>query len=114
MAYATPDQLATALEIRVTEDNQQLLEDCLGAAATEIDHFLVDADPSTVADIAAGNVPTIVTRVNVNRAVEWYKAPATFNGGIGMTDIGTMTAPASGFERYTAVLLPLRLTWGIA
>ena len=114
MAYATPDELATALEIRATAENTQLLEDCLEAAAAEIDHFLVDAYPEVQDAIAAGTVPAIVTRVNVNRAVEWYKAPATYNGGIGTADIGNMTAPASGFERYTAVLLPLRQTWGVA
>ena len=114
MAYATPDQLASALEIRATPENTDLLADCLDAAAAEIDHFLVDADPAVTDAIAAGDVPAIVSRVNVNRAVEWYKAPATYNGGIGFVDTGVMTAPASGFERYTAVLLPLRVTWGVA
>jgi hypothetical protein len=108
MAYATAAQLADALDIRVTPDNEQVLEDCLEAAATEIDHFLVDAGPMVYP------LPPIIGRTNVNRAVEWYKAPATYNGGVGFAQIGTMTAPASGFERHSAALLPLRARFGIA
>lgn len=107
MAYATPAELATALDVRVTADNEQLLSDCLDAAATEIDHFFedepVDSPP-----------PAIVTRTNVNRAVEWYKAPATYNGGVGYIEVGTMQAPTSGFERHSAALLPLKTRWGLA
>jgi hypothetical protein len=40
MAYATAEQLAEALETRATPDNMSLLNDCLNAAALEIDHFL--------------------------------------------------------------------------
>jgi hypothetical protein len=108
MSYATAEDLAEALEIRVTPDNQQLLDDCLAAAATEIDLFLVDCD---VADPSA--MP-IIGRTNVNRAVEWYKAPATYNGGVGTTETGTMAAPTSGFDRHAAVLTPLRTRWGLA
>ena len=110
MAYATADQLADALEVRVTPDNQEALDDCLAAAASEIDHFMAD---TTVADPA----PPIVVRTNINRAVEWYKAPATYNGGVGYVDTGTLAAPTSGFERHAAALLPLKLDqsqWGIA
>ena len=107
MAYATPEQLADALDIRVTPDNEQVLSDCLAAAATEIDHFL---------DTGSAGEPTapIVIRTNVNRAVEWYKAPATYNGGIGSFEQGTLQAPTSGFERHAAALLPLKTTWGVA
>ncbi len=108
MAYATAEQLAEALEIRVTPDNQPLLDDCLAAAATEIDGFLTDCDvddPTTM---------PIVSRTNVNRAVEWYKAPATYNGGVGSVETGTMAAPSSGFDRHAAALTPLRTRWGLA
>ena len=107
MSYATVDELADALEVRVTDDNSDLLQACLDAATTEIDHFLEGeaVDPTDEA---------IVARTNVNRAVEWFKAPATYNGGVGFTDIGTMQAPASGFERHSAALLPLKVHWGIA
>lgn len=106
-SYATVDELAEALEIRVTDQNHQLLDDCLDAAATEINHFL-DGNPLT------DPPPGIIIRTNVNRAVEWYKAPATYNGGVGTTEVGTLTAPQSGFERHSAALLPLKASWGIA
>ena len=107
MAYATPEQLADALDVRVTSDNQAYLTDCLEAAATEIDHALDGTDMTNPP-------PAIVTRTNVNRAVEWYKAPATYNGGVGFVETGTLTAPASGFERHAAALLPLKTGWGLA
>jgi hypothetical protein len=107
MAYATPEDLADALDVRVTPDNEQVLTDCLEAAATEIDHCLEDTD-------ITNPPPAIVVRTNVNRAVEWYKAPAAYNGGIGFGDTGTMEAPKSGFERHAAALLPLQMSWGVA
>ncbi len=107
MAYATPDQLAEALEIRATAENSQLLYDCLDAASTEIDHFLEGAPIM--------NPPQgLITRTCVNRAVEWWKAPATYNGGVGFTDTGVLAAPASGFERHAAALLPYKQSWGVA
>jgi hypothetical protein len=110
MSYATPDDLAGALEIRVTAENSQLLQDCLDAAASEIDWALTDCtyvvgDPEPTA---------ILKRVNVNRAVEWYKAPATYNGGVGMPDTGVLNAPTSGFGRHWAAMQPLRHAWGVA
>jgi len=107
MSYATPDQLADALEIRVTPDNQETLQDCLDAAAAEIDRVMADA---AMAWPPTGTAPPLVVRTNVNRAVEWYKAPATYNGGIGFVDSGTMGVPKSGFERHAAVLYALTIT----
>jgi hypothetical protein len=107
MAYATPAQLAEALEIRATPENEQLLTDCLDAAATEIVHFLEGWD--IPADHEA-----LVARTNVNRAVEWFKASAAYSGGVGFDQTGVLTSPASGFERHAAALLPLKMEWGIA
>ena len=107
MAYATAEQLAEALEIRVTPENGPLLADCLDAAAIEIDHFLEGQ--------AIINPPDgLITRTNVNRAVEWFKAPATYNGGVGYEQTGVLAAPTSGFERHAAALLPYKMSWGIA
>jgi hypothetical protein len=107
VAYATTEQLAEALEIRATAENSHLLRDCLDAATTEIDHFL-EGQPIL-------NPPTgIITRTCVNRAVEWFKAPATYNGGVGFTDTGVLAAPSSGFERHAAALLPYKANWGVA
>ena len=105
MAYASPAMLAEALETRATTENTALLEACLEAAAAEIDHAVPGLDP--------GTVPAIVVRVNVNRAVEWYKAPATFNGGVGFDSSGVLPVPATGFERHAAALTPLVHSWGI-
>ncbi len=107
MAYATVEQLAEALEIRATAENNQLLNDCLTAAATEIDHFL---EWTEVINPAQG----LLVRTNVNRAVEWFKAPAAYNGGVGYTDTGVLATPASGFERHAAALLPYKTDWGVA
>lgn len=107
MAYATVEQLAEALEIRVTTENAILLRDCLQAAAVEIDHFL-EGTPIVVPALAP------IVRTNVNRAVEWYKAPATYNGGIGFSETGVLNAPTSGFERHAAALLPFKTQWGVA
>jgi hypothetical protein len=107
MAYATTDQLAEALEIRVTDANRQLLTDCLEAAATEIDHFL-EGQPIVAPPLA------LLVRTNVNRGVEWVKAPAAYNGGVGFAETGVLQSPASGFERHAAVLLPYKTAWGLA
>lgn len=107
MSYATVDQLADALEIRVTPDNTQVLQDCLDAAAAEIDQVVA-------APVDAENPPAIVSRVNVNRGVEWYKAPATYNGGVGYSETGTIAAPTSGFERHAVVLNVVGRSWGVA
>jgi hypothetical protein len=109
MPYATVADLAVALNIAVTPANQTVLYDCLDAAATEIDHHLrlegiIDADMP----------PSLIKRTNINRAVEWYKAPDTFNGGVGYVEVGQLQAPQSGFERHAAVLLPFKTSWGIA
>ena len=107
MAYATAAQLAEALEIRATTENSGLLGDCLDAAAAEIDHFLEGAP-------MVSPPPPLVVRTNVNRAVEWFKAPATYNGGVGYEATGVLAAPTSGFERHAAALLPYKQHWGIA
>ena len=107
MAYATPADLAAALEIRLTPENEAVLADCLEAAAAEIDHCLDET-------VITWPAPALVARTNVNRAVEWYKAPAAYNGGVGFADVGALDAPASGFERHAAALLPLVTTWGVA
>jgi hypothetical protein len=115
-AYATPADLAIALgeSFRVTTENQQLLQDCLDAAAAEIDHILVDAEPSFNPHDPTDYRSIIVKRVNVNRAVEWFKAPATYNGGVGTNEIGALAAPASGFARHAAVLMIVRSNLGVA
>lgn len=115
MSYATPEQLADALDVRVTDTNTPLLQACLDAAASEIDHSLDRVDP------LPSPVPELLVRTNVNRAVEWFKAPAVYNGGVGTSDTGVLEAPTSGFARHAAALLAgvddegrsLKQGWGI-
>jgi hypothetical protein len=50
MAYATPDELAVALNIRITDANLAAMQACLDAAAVEIDHELDRIEPIPPAD----------------------------------------------------------------
>jgi hypothetical protein len=107
MPYASRDELAAALRIRVTAANTQLLEDCLDAAADEIDAALDRVEPLPAPP------PAAVRRTNVNRAAEWYKA-ADMAGGVAGTDqTGTLTAPASGFGPHKAAILADKQQWGV-
>jgi|SRR5882672_1213070 len=108
-AYATVEQLAVALRIQVTATNTVLLQDCLDAAAGEIDFEV---------DLKAGGavpdpVPTVVGRTNVNRAVEWYKAADAAYGVIGYEQVGVLYAPKDGFARHAVNLGAVKEQWGV-
>ncbi len=111
MAYATADELAAALRIQVTVKNSDLLDACLAAAAVEIDHACArwpdDPLPVTPPD-------PVANRVNVNRAVEWFKASDAAFGGVGFADTGILTVPKDGFGRHAANLIPLTQQFGVA
>ncbi|HKE76621.1 MAG TPA: hypothetical protein VKB57_23590 [Acidimicrobiales bacterium] len=109
VAYATVDELAAALRIRVTPENTDALQACLDAAAIEIDHDCdrFDGDP-----IPADNA--LANRVNIARGVEWFKAQDASFGVIGSDQTGTLTAPRDQFNRYAYTLTPLKQQWGIA
>jgi hypothetical protein len=107
MAYATAAELAGVLNIDEGSANKPLLEACLNAAAAEIDHFLeqegfVELDPG------------LLNRTNINRAVEWWKYPDAYGATVGTSETGTLTPPKAGFERHAAMLLPYKVSWGIA
>lgn len=109
MAYASPDELAAALRVRVTAENAAALQACLNAAAVEIDHD-VDREldnPIPPDDPLAG-------RVNLVRAVEWWKATDAAFGVIGFDQTGALQAPRDGFARHAAALTPLKQRWGVA
>jgi len=107
MAYATPEQLAEALRIKVTPANTVLLEDCLEAAAEEIDHELDRLEP------LPDPPPAMVVRTNVNRAVEWFKAADAGTGMIGSNETGELQIPNDGFGRYALTLRPLKERFGV-
>lgn len=106
MAYATVDELAAALRIRVNADNTPALQACLDAAAEEIDHSVDRLDP----------LPPdgrLANRVNILRGVEWWKANDAAFGVIGLDDTGALQAPRNGFRRHAAALIPLKQQWGV-
>jgi hypothetical protein len=110
VAYATPDELAAALRItRRTADVDAALQACLDAAAAEIDH---DVDRPDTDPIPAGD--PLANRVNIVRAVEWWKSNDAAFGVIGFDQTGSLQVPRDGFSRHAYALTPLKLAWGIA
>jgi hypothetical protein len=109
-AYATVAELAAALRVRLTAQNEPGLQACLDAAAVEIDHDL-DRD-ETIPPGSAGY--QLAARVNLVRAVEWYKANDAAFGVIGFDDTGALQAPRDGFNRHAYTLTPLKRRWGLA
>jgi hypothetical protein len=106
LAYATVDELAAALRVKVTPDNAAALQACLDAAATEIDHGVDRTDPIPVDDALAN-------RVNILRGVEWWKANDAAFGIVGFTDTGALHAPRDGFARHVRALIPLKQLFGV-
>ena len=107
MAYATVDELAAALRIRVTVDNTAALQACLDAAAQEIDDAVDRVDPVPDGDALAN-------RVNLLRGVEWWKANDAAFGALGFEQIGVLRLPKSTFARHAVTLTPLKQQWGVA
>ena len=121
MAYATVQELADALRVRVTEQNTPGLQACLDAAALEIDH---EVDWRPVVQPLPGPGPLelpadderlpLLNRVNLVRGVEWFKANDAAFGVIGYAETGALTAPRDAFNRHAFALLPVKERWGIA
>ena len=107
MSYATVDELAQALRIRVTPENEPVLTACVEAAAAEIDH-----EVDRVYPIPSGD--PLANRVNVLRGVEWFKANDAAFGVIGFDQTGALQAPRDGFNRHAYTLTPLKEQWGLA
>jgi hypothetical protein len=107
VAYATPEELAEALNVRLTAGNTAAMQACLDAAAAEIDHETDRIDPIAPDD-------PLANRVNLVRAVEWWKSNAAAFGVIGFDQTGTLTAPRDGFSRHAYALTPLKQQFGIA
>lgn len=109
MAYATVDELAQALRIRLTDTTTPGLQACLDAAAEEIDH---ETDRKADSPIPAGD--PLANRVNIARAVEWYKANDAAFGVIGFDESGALQTPRDAFARHAQALTPLKAQWGLA
>lgn len=112
MAYATREELAAVLNVEITAKNEAILDACLNAATTEIDHYLEGVTPGTV---IIETDPGLLNRTCINRAVEWYKQPDLFGATVGYTEVGVLPNQVpSGFARHAAVLLPAKTAWGLA
>lgn len=103
MPYATTAELADALRITATAANQAALTACLEAAAIEINDAL--CEPADVAPNA------LLNRVNLVRAVEWWKAN---DAAVGSPAGSALAAPVESFAGHSADLTPLKTTFGIA
>jgi hypothetical protein len=62
---------------------------------------------------AAGDL-ALANRVNILRAVEWWKANDAAFGVIGFDETGALQAPRDGFNRHAYTLTPLKRQWGVA
>jgi hypothetical protein len=109
VAYATVTELGAALSVNVTAANTDALQACLDAAAAEIDH-----ECDRRADSPIDPADALANRVNLVRAVEWWKSNAAAFGVIGFDQTGTLTAPRDGFNRHAYALTPLVQQFGIA
>jgi hypothetical protein len=109
VAYATTDELAAVLRLRLTPENTDALQACLDAAAVEIDH-----EVDRPADNPVPPADPLANRVNLVRAVEWWKSNDAAFGIIGFDQAGSLQAPRDGFNRHAYALTPLKLGWGIA
>jgi hypothetical protein len=107
MGYCTVAELAVALGRPATAENSAAMQQCVDAAAAEIDHFVDRSEP-----IPAGD--PLANRVNVLRAVEWWKANDAAFGVIGYDGTGSLYAPRDGFARHARTLRPLKQREGIA
>ncbi len=107
VAYATVDDLAEILHVRVP-DNEGALTRVLESAAAEIDAELGRDESFSV-------IPALVSEVNLERAVEhWQQMKSPFGIlGLGAEAGATYTAHDS-WDRHAHKLAPLKASWGFA
>jgi hypothetical protein len=110
VAYATVDDLAGALHVRVTPENQTSLQRALDAAAAEVDHDLDRPLESPLPDPA----PPAIVQANIALAVEAYKLPDSAFGVLGFDDTGAVRAAKDSLPRYWGLLTPFKQGWGVA
>ena len=112
MAYATVQELADALRVRLTPENTPGMQACLDAAAVEI-NSTVDA-PTESNPLVELPPDPLLNRVNILRGVEWFKSNDAAFGVVGFDQAGTLQAPRDGFARHQYTLRPLKRQWGVA
>lgn len=109
MAYASVEELAGALGIRLTTENTAPLQACLDAAAIEIDHTIAATEDAPIDPTNA-----LANRVNLVRGVEWWKANDAAFGVIGFDQVGSLQAPRDSFSRHQKSLVPIKQRFGVA
>lgn len=104
MAYATVDELAYELNIKVIPANQAKLQACLDAAAIELDAAMDRVDPID---------PTnpLANRANVLRGAQWFKAQDAAFGSIGSAGTGGLRTPAGALS--PELVLPNKQLFGV-
>lgn len=110
MAYATVDQLAAALRIRVTPENTAALQAKLDAAAVNCDQFMDRPVDQPLPDPA----PAGVVEANTLIAVDLWKAADAAFGVLGFDQIGTVQVSPGTTARVETLLVPYKIQWGVA
>jgi hypothetical protein len=108
--YATVDELARVLQLSSPSAAQTAaLNRVLEAAASEIDLYLAPAAPYSAP------FPDLVVEVNLERAVDHWKAEQSPFGLIGLSGEGPSTFSARNtWKRHAITLLPLKESFGVA
>jgi hypothetical protein len=65
-------------------------------------------------NVIVGDGLALANRVNVLRAVEWWKSNDAAFGVIGFDQTGAVRAPRDSFARHASALIPLKERWGVA
>jgi hypothetical protein len=110
MAYASADELARILQLGSPSAAQTTaLDRVLDASAAEIDAFLDLTVP------LQAPYPALVVEVNLERAVDHWKAEQSPFGLIAVGgDGGGGFASRNTFRRHASTLLPLKEQFGVA
>jgi hypothetical protein len=109
-AYATVDELARILQLGTPSAAQlEALQRVLDAAALEIDEYLARPAPF------AAPYPALVVEVNLERAVDHWKAEQS---PFGIIALGGEAPPSysgrNSWRRHASTLLPLKEAFGVA
>jgi len=108
--YATVDELAATLRIRVTPATVDGLQRALETAATMCDQFMDRPDDQPLPDPP----PAGVVATNILWAVDVYKSADAVIGLLGFEQTGTGTLSAGTVARGEAWLVPFKINWAVA
>lgn len=110
--YASVSELANILRVNASQRHASLLR-VLESAATEIDSEIGTADISG-ATLPYTAPPSLVSEVNLERAVEHWKQMQSPYGVVGFGDDVAMYIARDTWDRHALKLSPLKGSWGIA